>query len=132
MITALVRADPADLARAADRIAAGAARVLAVGAGPEEAMELIGFVALHDPPRPDSKALIGRLRDLGIRVMTLTGDNSATARAVAAEVGIGGRLGDVEYDCRAGLSTTISSRGSCPRGSFASSRPCSGPATSSG
>ena len=98
VIAPLLRTPPADLAKAAERVAAGGARVLAVAAGPEGAMELVGLVALHDPPRPDSKALIQRLRDLGVRVLMLTGDNAATARAIAAEVGLGTGVGDVERD----------------------------------
>jgi H+-transporting ATPase len=98
VIVPLLRTPPADLAQAAARMTAGGARVLAVAAGPEEALDLVGLVALRDPPRPDSKALIQRLHDLGVRVLMLTGDNAATARAVAAEVGIGTRLGDVEHD----------------------------------
>lgn len=51
-----------------------------------------GLLALSDPPRPDSKALIGQIRGLGIRTMMLTGDNLAIAREVAEKVGIGNRI----------------------------------------
>ena len=36
-------------------------RVLAVAAGPPTAMKLTGLIALSDPPRPDSAALVRRI-----------------------------------------------------------------------
>jgi Cu+-exporting ATPase len=47
-----------------------------------------GIVAVADVPRPTSTAAIRRLRNLGLEVVMLTGDNPRTARAVAAEVGV--------------------------------------------
>ncbi len=41
-----------------------------------------------DAVKPTSREAIGQLRALGLRPILLTGDNEATARAVAAEVGI--------------------------------------------
>ncbi|HEV2357392.1 MAG TPA: plasma-membrane proton-efflux P-type ATPase [bacterium] len=87
----LLQTVPAGAQQAVERIAAGGARVLAVAVGPEGAMALAGLLALDDPARPDSRALVQRLRDLGIRVLMLTGDNVATARAVATQVGLGTR-----------------------------------------
>ncbi len=98
VITPLLRTPPADVARAAERMAADGARVLAVAAGSEGTMELLGLIALRDPPRPDSKALIQHLHDLGIRVLMLTGDNAQTAKAIATQLGIGTRVGDTEAD----------------------------------
>ena len=40
-------------------------RVLAVAAGPPASMQLIGFIALSDPPRTDSASLISELMRLG-------------------------------------------------------------------
>jgi P-type Cu+ transporter len=48
----------------------------------------LGAVALADPEKEDSAAAVRRLRDMGLRVIMLTGDNERTARAVAARVGI--------------------------------------------
>jgi Cu+-exporting ATPase len=50
---------------------------------------LIGVVALADRVRPTSRAAVTRLREAGIDVVMITGDHEATARVVAAEVGIG-------------------------------------------
>ena len=47
-----------------------------------------GVIAVADPLKPDSAAAIARLRDLGLRLVLLTGDHAATARAIAAQVGI--------------------------------------------
>ncbi|MBS0560070.1 MAG: plasma-membrane proton-efflux P-type ATPase [Proteobacteria bacterium] len=84
-------ASPPDMAEATARLAAGGNRVLAVasGGGPNN-LQLAGLVALEDPPRADSAALVAGLRELGIRVVMATGDNAATAGAIAARVGIAG------------------------------------------
>jgi H+-transporting ATPase len=74
-----------------ERLAAQGYRVLGVAAGPGDDLRFVGLVALEDPPRTESKELIQRLRDLGVRVIMITGDGLSTARAVAARVGIGGR-----------------------------------------
>ncbi len=46
------------------------------------------FCAVADALRPTSKAAVARLRERGIRVVMLTGDNPVTAAAIAAEAGI--------------------------------------------
>jgi P-type Cu+ transporter len=47
-----------------------------------------GLFAIADTPKPTSPDAIAALKRLGLRPVLLTGDNDATARAVAAEVGI--------------------------------------------
>jgi len=81
----------ADLDADVERLAAGGYRVLAVAGGSEVAIRLIGLLALQDPPRGDSKSLVTSLNKLGVRVAMVTGNGLATARAVAAQVGIAGR-----------------------------------------
>ena len=49
---------------------------------------LLGSIAVADTVKPTSAAAIARFRVLGLRPVLLTGDNEATAKAVAAEVGI--------------------------------------------
>ena len=46
------------------------------------------LLIISDTVKPSSAEAIRRLKDLGLRPVLLTGDNEATARAVAAEVGI--------------------------------------------
>jgi H+-transporting ATPase len=54
--------------------------------------ELVGLVALHDPPRPDSKKLISDIKKLGVTVKMLTGDALPIAMEIARAVGIGDRI----------------------------------------
>ncbi len=72
-------------------LAAKGYRILAVAAGGADDMSVLGLLALQDPPRADSKDLIDNLRALGVRVVMVTGDDLATAQAVAAQVGVGDR-----------------------------------------
>ena len=65
-------------------------RVLGIGAGPPGAPVFLGLIALSDPPRADSAALIRQLDELGIRTVMLSGDAPATASGVATAVGITG------------------------------------------
>jgi len=67
-------------------------RVLAVAAGPPTAMELVGLIALSDPPRSDSAALVTELHGLGVRTVMVTGDAAATAGIVAHAVGLDGAI----------------------------------------
>jgi P-type Cu+ transporter len=50
--------------------------------------EAVGVLAWADTEREDSAEAVARLRRLGLRVVMVTGDNEATARAVAERVGI--------------------------------------------
>jgi H+-transporting ATPase len=67
-------------------------RVLAVAAGPPTAMKLAGLIALSDPPRADSAALVAELRSLGVRSVMVTGDAPTTAAIVAKAVGLDGAI----------------------------------------
>ncbi|AXS80474.1 cation-translocating P-type ATPase [Dechloromonas sp. HYN0024] len=49
---------------------------------------VLALLAIADALRPTSRAAVERLRERGIRVVMLTGDNAATAAAIAAEAGI--------------------------------------------
>ena len=54
-----------------------------------------GLLVVADAARPSSAAAVARLTALGLRPVLLTGDNAATAAAVAAEVGIDEVIADV-------------------------------------
>jgi Cu+-exporting ATPase len=47
-----------------------------------------GFLTVADPIKPTTMEAIGKLKADGLRVIMLTGDNEATARAVAKKIGI--------------------------------------------
>jgi magnesium-transporting ATPase (P-type) len=53
-------------------------------------LELIGLVALFDPPRPEVADAVARCRRAGVRIIVVTGDHAHTAAVVARGVGIVG------------------------------------------
>ncbi len=61
----------------------------------EHDLELLGLLALQDPPRPDVAEALATCRRAGIRVAMLTGDHPRTARRIATEVGLLGPDGVV-------------------------------------
>lgn len=54
-----------------------------------------GVIALADAPRDTSPAAVAALRDLGVDVVMLSGDNEATARRIAEQLGIDSVIADV-------------------------------------
>lgn len=50
---------------------------------------LVGLVGIIDPPRPEAVTAIEQCRQAGIRVIMITGDHVVTARAIAAQLGLG-------------------------------------------
>jgi len=50
--------------------------------------EVVGTLAVADPLRESSKTAVARLRALGVEVVMLTGDNAATAAAIAREADV--------------------------------------------
>ena len=51
-------------------------------------LDLVGLIAFNDLERADSKPLLLQLKQYGLRVLMVTGDNIATAKAVATNVGM--------------------------------------------
>lgn len=47
-----------------------------------------GVLAVADQLKPESAAVVARLRERGLRVIMLTGDTEVTARAIAAQAGV--------------------------------------------
>ncbi len=110
-----------EVARTLDRYAKRGLRVLAVArraldavppdrAGAERDLELLGLVAMVDPPRAAVPDAVARAHRAGIRIHVVTGDYGPTAAEIARRVGIGKpggrivtgeeleRLGDAELD----------------------------------
>jgi H+-transporting ATPase len=88
-----------------DKLQAKGYRVLAVASGPAAELQMIGLIALSDPPREDSAALIAELNGLGVRTIMVTGDAPVTAQVVAGVIGIAGPVwgttplpGDLQAD----------------------------------
>jgi len=57
--------------------------------------EMAGVISIADAIKNDSKTAIERLHSMGLKVVLLTGDNKATADAVARQVGIDEVFADV-------------------------------------
>lgn len=73
---------PADLR---NQIEGAGSTLVAIG----DAKGVSGVLELRDRIRPDAKGIVARLHAQGVKkIIMLTGDNAATASAVAAEVGI--------------------------------------------
>jgi H+-transporting ATPase len=102
-VAGLIQSAPPDASKTANELEAQGFRVLAVAVGPPTALKLAGIIALSDPPRPDSAALIAELHTLGVRAVMVTGDAAATAAIVAHAVGLDGRVcppGPIPADAR--------------------------------
>jgi Cu+-exporting ATPase len=76
--------DPAPLAGPAERLSAQGKTAMYVAVDGD----LAGLIAVADPIRATSRAAIARFRAMGLEVVMLTGDNEATARAIATVAGI--------------------------------------------
>ena len=83
--------DVRDLSPQRDQLAAGGRTAIVVGIDGKAAAVL----ALADAPRPTSAAAVEALHDQGIEVVMLTGDNEATARRIAVDLGIDTVIADV-------------------------------------
>ena len=83
--------DLADLSAAADDLKGEGRTVVHVARGGR----LLGLVAIADAPRPSAKVTVAKLRERGVEVAMLTGDNEGTAKRIAAELGIDIILADV-------------------------------------
>ncbi|MCB1445124.1 MAG: heavy metal translocating P-type ATPase [Rhizobiaceae bacterium] len=60
-----------------------------------------GLIAIRDEPRADADAGLAALRDMGVRVLMLTGDNVRTAEAIGKGLGIEVRAGLLPEDKQA-------------------------------
>ena len=86
--------DTAELDDAAENLAAKARSLLFIAVDDR----LAGLIGVADPMKPSAKAAIAALAEKGIRTAMITGDNQATARAIAADVGIDSVVADVLPD----------------------------------
>jgi len=54
----------------------------------EKEMIFLGFITLFDPPKKDAGQTIIKLRQLGVRLKLITGDNALVADSIARQIGI--------------------------------------------
>lgn len=57
--------------------------------------KVIGLIAIADAPRPTAAATVAKLRERGVQVAMLTGDNAGTAQRIAGDLGLDMVLADV-------------------------------------
>lgn len=99
--------DTAPLATESERLAANGQTPVLVAIDDRAA----GIIAVADPLKPDATAAIRRLRDSGLRVALLTGDHTATARAIAAEAGIDAVFAEVTPTVKGKVIADFQARG---------------------
>ena len=94
--------DPDHWNEASDQLAGEGYRVLAVARRIADAdsesltpmeidgeFEMLGFVAMMDPPRPEAIAAVSQAQRAGVRVKMITGDHVETARTIGERMNIG-------------------------------------------
>ena len=59
---------------------------------------LVGLIGISDPIKPETPAAIKALQDMGLKVALITGDNTKTAHAIAAQLGINTVIAEVLPD----------------------------------
>jgi H+-transporting ATPase len=92
-----------DMTKDWEKLSSDGSRILVVICGSENSFDLVGFIALQDPPRETSYKTINQVQDLGVSVKMITGDGLATALSIAKQVGIG--LVAVSMDTDKGLTS---------------------------
>lgn len=73
----------------------------------------VGIISVADAIKPDSKAAIQRMQEIGVKVVLLTGDNRVAAEAVAKEVGIDEVIAEVLPQDKADAVAALQDRGEC-------------------
>jgi Cu2+-exporting ATPase len=75
--------------------------------------KLAGLIGVQDTLRPDAKATVDRLRQMGLRVVLLTGDRQAAAEAIATSLGLAAEdvLAEVRPDGKAAAIAQIQAEG---------------------
>jgi Cu+-exporting ATPase len=97
---------PADPKAYADLMAAGRTVVEV-----QKDDAVLGAFSLADPVKPDSAAVIAELKARGLRVILLTGDAEATAKAVAREAGIDEVIAGVRPEGKAAVVLDLQKKG---------------------
>ncbi len=73
--------------------------------------EVIGVVAVADTIKEDSAKAIAELKNMGIRVVMLTGDNKLTANAIGKQVGVDEVIAEVKPDGKESVICSLQKNG---------------------
>ncbi len=73
--------------------------------------KILGLIAVADVIRDDSRAAVAELKQMGISVVMLTGDNEKTARAIGTQAGVDRVIADVKPDGKESVIRELSSSG---------------------
>jgi K+-transporting ATPase ATPase B chain len=93
------RSAPADLQAIADRVSNNGATPLAISANGD----ILGIVVLSDTLKPGIRERMQELHRMAIRTIMVTGDNPITARAIAAEAGVGEFVAEIKPEDKLNL-----------------------------
>ncbi len=76
-----------------------------------EGKKLIGMIAVADTIKPTSQKAVAQLKQIGIKVFMITGDNKRTAEAIARKAGIENVYSEVLPQDKAGYVKKLQSKG---------------------
>ena len=79
----------------AQQLKGASVSILASRASHDAGWTPLALLAFGDEPKAGARAAIARLRDLGLRVVMVSGDNRGAANAMAANLGLNATLGEV-------------------------------------
>ena len=102
------------LAQVSDNMKSQAAALSAQGKTPlffAKDGELLGLIAVADVIKPDSPEAIAQLKNMGIRVVMLTGDNQRTAEAIGKQAGVDSVIAGVLPDGKAAVIQELCQQG---------------------
>lgn len=88
-LSSLSTAEKEEILASVAELAAKGYRTLGVAREEKGVWTFLGLLPLADPLRPDSKATIEEAKKYGIDVKMVTGDNSAIAKEISAQLGLG-------------------------------------------
>ncbi len=98
---------PADLIKKADSLALQGKTAIFFA----EDQIILGIIAVADVIKPDSAQAISELKNMGIRVVMLTGDNKLTAEAIGKQVGVDEVISQVKPDGKEAAVTGLQKEG---------------------
>ena len=102
------------IAQVSDHMKARAAALSAQGKTPlffAKDGELLGLIAVADVIKPDSPEAIRQLKNMGIQVVMLTGDNQRTAEAIGKQAGVDSVIAGVLPDGKAAVIQELCQQG---------------------